>query len=155
MQCPGCDLVESAQLFWALSGSIIVVNASSEGSSPQCRWQGSSPGGIQQQGGRPPRGRQQPGPPQSQAEERDPWAELQGEASRAASRGPPPGGFRGGFSGGFQGRSRELLNLKQRQVLTAPQPSPTLACPAYMLAELLTFWRTYKFLAWECTPQKL
>ena len=76
---------------------------------------------MQQQGGRPPGGRQQAGAPQSQTLERDPWAELQGEASRAASRGPPPGGFRGGFAGGFQGRSRELLNLKQRQVLTASQ----------------------------------
>ena len=87
-----------------------------------CRWQGPPPGGIQQQGGRPLGGRQQPGSPQSQAEERDPWAELQGEASRTASRGAPPGGFRGGFAGGFQGRSRELLNLKQRQVLAASQP---------------------------------
>ena len=76
---------------------------------------------MQQQGGRPLGGRQQAGGPQSQTGERDPWAELQGEASRAASRGPPPGGFRGGFAGGFQGRSRELLNLKQRQVLTASQ----------------------------------
>ncbi|CAL5220278.1 g2262 [Coccomyxa viridis] len=55
---------------------------------------------------------QQGGPPG----ERDPWAELEGQASRPpSSRGSPPGGFQGGFSGGFQGRSRELVNLKQRQ----------------------------------------
>ena len=66
---------------------------------------------------------QQGGPPG----ERDPWAELEGQASRPpSSRGSPPGGFQGGFSGGFQGRSRELVNLKQRQVL--PSVSPATIC---------------------------
>ncbi len=78
-----------------------------QGSSAQLgRPLGRAQGSSQQQGG--PSG------------ERDPWAELEGQASRPpTSRGPPPGGFQGGFSGGFQGRSRELVNLKQRQVMTS------------------------------------
>ena len=86
-----------------------------QGSSPQRQpppAQGSS-GQMGRPLGRSQAGSQQQGGPSG---ERDPWAELEGQTSRPPSRGPPPGGFQGGFSGGFQGRSRELVNLKQRQV---------------------------------------